>query len=249
MFDKPFRVYDLTNKKEILPEDEYVYFDGHIGSIADAVTGTPSKYRLFGIEGVTTPISTSGDTTQAKSSSTADTGIVVRIRGFIDNDLLIEDYEDITLSATPTTFEAGTKTFYKITHVSKSANTTGFLTLANSSGTTLVTLAPNERISRHKIMKLGLIPNAANSYRILYKRNISEMVNDFDYPFVECDNYLIWTAVAYALKYDRQEDKSAFAFQEARSALTAILNNQMSSLGPKFQHKWTTDFANAHRTR
>ncbi len=244
-FDKPFRLYDLTNDKKINPDVEEVYFDSNIANIADAVEGPPDKYRLYGMEGVRVPISTSGDTVKAKSSSTEDNGTVVRVRGYVDSAHLIEDYESIIL--TGTSFKAGTKTFYKITHLSKSANTTGYITLANSTGTTLDTLAPNERVSRHIIMKLGLMDDAY-SMRLLYKKTVSEMVNDYDYPFIDADRYLLFDAYGYALKQEKDDNKANFAWQKAQEALQILLSKQGTRLGTDYQHKITNVWAQSHRS-
>ena len=250
-FDKPFRLFDLTNKKEILPDIEEIYTENNLSAIADGTTGKPSKYRIYGQTGVRIPISTSGDTLQVKSSSSSDTSSpVIRIRGYIDSDRLIEDTEEITISAgTPTTFVAGTKTFYEITQVSKSANTTGFITIANSSDTTLETLAPSDRTARHFILKLGLIPNSADSYRLLFKKTISEMNDDEDYPFTECDRYLIMDAWGWALKQDKEDQRAEFAWQKAEEALRAILQNQALKYGTKHQDKVVSVWLSAHRNR
>lgn len=48
-FDKPYKLIDLTNKKEIsfISEEEYV--EGHIANIADADEGTPAYARIYGV--------------------------------------------------------------------------------------------------------------------------------------------------------------------------------------------------------
>lgn len=250
-FDKPFRLFDLTNKREILPDIEEIYNEDNLSAIADGTEDAPSKYRIYGQAGVRVPISTSGDTLQVKSSSSEDTASpVVRIRGFIDSAFLIEDTEEIEVSATsPTTFVAGTKTFYKITQVSKSANTTGYLTIANSSDETLETLAPSDRIARHFVLKLGKIPDDAYSLRLLFKKTVSEMNDDEDYPFTECDRYLTFDAWGYALKQDKEDQRALFAWQKADEALKTILINQANKYGTKHQDKVVSTWLSAHRNR
>ena len=251
-FDKPFRLYDLTNKKKIDEfQTEEEYFDGNVANIVNASKAIPNIARIYGIAGSTVPISTSGGTVQAKSSSASDTGgIVVRVEGYIDSALLIIDYENITIStSSPTTFVAGTKTFYKITHISKSANTTGYITIANSSSTTLETLAPNERVARHKVLKLGKIPKAAYSMRLLFKKIPFELVNDYDYPFTECDRYLIMDAFGWALKQDTKEQEAEYAWGKAAEALKILLANQNNKFGSNFQHQMISEWMGAHKQR
>lgn len=250
-FDKPFRLYDLTNNKKVLPDVEEVYFDSNIANITDAVEGTPEKYRIYGVTGVSVPISTSGDTVQVKSSSSSDTSNpIVRVRGFIDSARLIEDFEDITISSSsPTTFVAGTTTFYEITHVSKSANTTGFITITNSSSVTLETLAPKENVARHKIMKLGKIPDSINSMRLLFKKTVSELSDDNDYPFVESDKFLIFSAAASAFRQDKENQRALDFTNQADKALAIILNNQNNKMGPAYQRKIINVWLQNHRVR
>ena len=48
-FDKPFRIYDLTNKKKLTIETQEKYYDANISAIADATKGIPDKARFYGV--------------------------------------------------------------------------------------------------------------------------------------------------------------------------------------------------------
>jgi len=248
-FDKPLRVYDLTNNKKISPETEEEYFDGNIQNIADSVTGKPENFRLFGVKGITGTIGATGTTLKAKSSSASDTdNPVIRVEGYIDSSKTILDYEEITISASgPTGWASGTKTFYGITHVSKSQDTTGYLTLADSSNTTLAILASKTRVLRHKVMKLGLIPDGAYSMRTLFKKKKNKLNDDEDYPFIEADNFLVLEAAGYCFAQDRDSQRASDMWRKSKDALYNLLTNQNAKLGPDYQHKLTTMFAQAHR--
>lgn len=249
-FDKPFRLYDITNNNKITIETEEEYFDDNIANIADAVEGTSDIARIYGTVGSRVPISTSGDTVEVKSSyATEPTAVVVRVEGYVDSSLLIIGYENITIPTTAsTTFVVGTTTFYKITHISKSINTTGYITIAKSSGTTLETLSPIERVSRHKVLKLGLIPDdSTTSMRLLYKKTPFELVSDYDYPFTECDRYLIMDAVGWAQKQEGKDQQAEFTWGKATEALKVLLAGQNNKLGSDYQHKITSKWTSAHR--
>jgi len=251
-FIKPLRIYDLTNNKHLTIKAEEEYFDGNISNIADAETGVPEYARLFGISGSRVEISTSGKTLQAKSSSASDTNSpVVRIRGYTDTNHLIEEFEDITISSsTPTTYATATtpKTFYKLTHVSKSIDTVGYITLADSDGTILEYLNPVGRVARHKILKLGLIPADAYSMRTLFKKTAVKMINDNDYPFTECDDFLILDSWGWALSQEKETmERAVTIWSKAERALHAILTREMGKLGPDFQHKITSKWLVSHR--
>ena len=248
-FDKPFRLYDIDNNKKMAIKTEEEYFDDNIANIIDVNKGKPDTARIYGTVGCRVPISTSGDTVKVKSSyATEPTAVVVRIEGYIDSSLLILGYENITIPiVASTTYVAGTTTFYKITHISKSINTTGYVTIANSSETALETLAPNERVSRHKVLKLGLIPNATIAMRLLFKKTAIEMVNDYDYPFMDCSRYLIMDAVGYAQKQEGKDQQAEYTWGKAAEALKVLLANQNSKLGSDYQHKVISTWASAHR--
>jgi hypothetical protein len=249
-FDKPLRLFDLTNNRKINPRTEEEYFEENISAISSAEESDPDSYRIYGVSGSVTPLATTGDTVKVKSSSSSDTGsIKVRIEGYIDSARLILDDEEITISTgSPTTYVAGTKTFYgKLTKITKSANTVGYISVANSAGTVIETIPPDERVVIHKVLKLGKIPDGTNSMRLLFKSKVRELVNDYDCPFTECDRYLIFDALGFALKQDKEDQRAQFAWDRAVEALKAILANQNNKLGPDFQHKIESKWLKAHR--
>ena len=248
-FDKPFRLYDIDNNKKMTIKTEEEYFDDNIANIIDVTKGKPDTARIYGTVGSRVSIATTGDTVKVKSSyATEPTAVIVRIEGYIDSSLLILGYESITIPVSAsTTYVAGTTTFYKITHISKSINTTGYITIANSAETVLETLASNERVSRHKVLKLGLIPNATIAMRLLYKKNAIEMVNDYDYPFTDCSRYLIMDAVGWAQKQSGEDQKAEFTWNKANEALKVLLSGQNNKLGPDYVNKLTSIWSQAHR--
>jgi hypothetical protein len=249
-FDKPLRIFDLTNKTKIKIQTEEEYFDENISAIADADEGTSDTARIYGSTGSLIPLASTGSIVKVKSSSSSDTGsIKVMIEGYIDSARLILDEEEIIISTgTPTTYVSGTKTFYgKLTQISKSANTVGYISVANSADVVIETIAPEERVVRHKVLKLGKIPSGVNSMRLLFKRTVKEMVGEYSYPFTECDRYLIFDSFGFALKQDKEDSRAEFAWGKAAEALKVILANQNSKLGPEFQHKMVSKFLKMHK--
>ena len=251
--DKPLRLYDLTNDKPVKPKTEVEYFDANISNIADASEETaPAFYRIYGVSGIKASISSSGDTFKIKSSSSTETAeVIIRIEGFIDSSKTIIDYENITIPTTgSSTYVSGSKTFYKITHVSKSINTDGYISVANSSNTVVAIIASWERVLKHKVLKLGLIPNKINSMRLLYKRKVRRLVHDNDYPFTDADDYLMLEAQGYALTEEKETVERGFvSWKKAKECLDKILINKQSKLGPDFQQKFESTWLQAHRIR
>lgn len=251
-FDKALRIYDITNDRPINIKTEEVYTDANIGNTADSTKGDVDTAYFVEVVGVKVQISTSGGTVQAKSSSTSDVHSSsltrqITIEGYLDSSQTIVGTEIISLNGT--TAVAGTTTFYKILNVSKSGDTTGYITLENSSGTDLATLGPIERVARYKAFRLGLVPDdSTTNMRVLYKRALRKLVNNGDYPFVECDDYLTFNATALALQQDKETIERAVMMQQmAKKAMIEILTNQQSMLGPSYQHKIVSSIAQGHR--
>ena len=251
-FDKPLRFYDITNDRVINVKTEEEYTDANIGNTADSTEGDVDTAYFTEVVGVKVQVSTSGGTIQAKSSSSSDVHSSsltrqVTVEGYLDSGLTILGVETINLNGT--TAVAGTTTFYKITNFSKSGDTTGYITLENSSATTLATLGQYERVARYKAFRLGLIPDdSTTNMRVLYKKRMKRLVSDGDYPFVECDDYLIFNSVALSLQQDKETIERAVMMQQmSKMAMKEILTNQMSILGPSYQHKIVSSMAQAHR--
>lgn len=252
-FDKPLRVYNMTNPNKLQIWTEESYEDSNLSNIANSNIGTPSKARLFGISAVNTTIAATGITCQAKSSSLSDTGgFIVRIEGYIDAAKTVIDYENITITpGTPTTFATATtpKTFYKITRITKSANTVGYITIANNSGTTIAIIACTDRQSRYPVLNLGIMPDAAYSMRALFKRRINKMVDDNDYPFIDADEFYVNYATGFGLAEGKDTlERAAQLWQRADKVLLDVIRNQQTRLGEDFQHKMVSRSAQAHRT-
>jgi len=246
-FDKPMRFYDITHDKPISIKTEEEYFDANIANIADANESDADTAYFKEVVGVKVQVATTGDTLQIKSSSASDAADTVTVEGYLDSALTIIGYETIAL--TGTAYKAGTTTFYKILNFSKNTDSTGYFTLADSSDNVLATLGQNERVARHKAFRLGQIPDdSTTNMRVLYKRNLRKLVNDNDYPFVECSDYLVYNSVSLALQHDKETlDRAVLMKSFADRAYASILSNQNNILGPSFQHKWINAITQAHR--
>ena len=249
-FDKALRVYDIENNKHLNIETEFTYFDGNIANIIDVVKGIPGTARVYGTSGVKRAIATTGTTVQVKSSSSSDTaGVVVRIEGYLNSAKTILGYENVTVStSTPTTNVAGTTTFYKINRVSKSADTTGYITVSDSSGNVLAELGQTDRVVYYKVMKLGLIPNGAYDYRVLLKQRVRKMVNDNDYPFMEAEEFYILNSLGYCYSQEKETmNRAVTTWAKAGDVINSILMNQALKHGPDYQHKMESTWMQSHR--
>jgi len=247
-FGKPLRWYDITNDKKITIKGEEEYFDANIANIADANESDADTAYPIEEVGVQVQVATTGDTVQVKSSSASDTSVICRVEGYVDSSLTILGFENITV--TGTTAVSGTVTFYKITHFSKAKDSVGYITLENSSGTDLAVLSDIERISRIQAWNLGQIPDdSTTDHRVKYKKRFRKLVNDYDYSFVDADDFLIYNSASLCFEQDKESvERAAKMQQRAVDALQALMRDQNTKLGPDYVHKIITSFSQAHRS-
>lgn len=250
-FDKPTRIFDLTNNLKPTMISREQYFDANISTISNAQTGVPQYAMLYGINAINV-VPSSAFTVEVKSSSASDTAnTVCFIEGWLDSAQTIIGSTSITISsATPTTYvpDPNSVSFYGITRFTKSANTTGFISLADSTGTLLATIAPVDRDSRYPVLYLGLIPAGAYNYRTLYKLKVKRMVNDNDYPFADMDDFLTTYAASYAYSQEKETaDRAAQMLSIADKLLDMAIVNEMSKFGTNYQQKFENKTAQSHR--
>ena len=171
------------NKLRYVPDDIFYRFIPN-----PTATGNPLYYRIWEEEGVEARLA-ADDTIEVISSSTADTTQTIRIVGKDSNGL--PQTESLTLNGT--TVVAGTITWNSedVIRVSKSADTTGTITIRRATGdTTLVKLNPTERAARFKIIGLYPIPSSAISIYIEYFTRIRRLEGDNDVP--DIDEKWLW---------------------------------------------------------
>lgn len=192
-------------------------------------TGNPLYYRLWEEEGVSVRLSTD-DTIEVVSSSTADTTQTVRIVGKDSNNL--PRTESISLNGT--TAVAGTITWNAgdVIRVSKSADTTGIITVREGTAdTTLVRLAPTERAVRFKIIGLYPIPSSAISVYIEYFTRIRRLEGDNDVP--DIDEKWLWVVRigTMAKVYQYQKEETLFAATQGlyASAVRSMVKSDLQN--------------------
>lgn len=250
-FDKPFRLFDFTNNAPMLWITREEYVESNISTVSGASSGQPRYAMLYGVSAVARAIS-SGITLQAKSSSSADnTGVVVRVEGWLDSAKTILGYEDITIStSSPTTYATASSpsTFYGVTRVVKSADTTGYVTLADNSSNVLATISPDDAESRYPQLYLGPASDGSVTYSLLFKRKIKKMVNDNDYPFMDCADFLMMYATSYAYSQEKEsEGRAKQMMDKAMENMQILLRNEQAKMGPNFQHKFVPLTLYGHR--
>lgn len=166
-------------------------------------TGTPDKYFLN--YDVVKSQPGSAEKVTVKSSSASDSSQSVLIRG-ISNDN--EIYETINLNGT--TVASAANSYTRITGISKSSSTSGYVTVYENDETTVLSQLPGEQLeSSYKILNLHPIPTGTITYGLVIKREMLPLNNDYDYPVVkDMADVIEYGACAEAWRYKRQFSKA-----------------------------------------
>lgn len=252
-FDKPTRIYDFTNNRKLTIQTREEYVDANISSVSSGVPGTPQYASIYGVSAVNY-IETTSFKVQAKSSSALDsTNPTVRVEGWLDPAQTIEGYTNIVInSSSPTSYvtDPSNTAFYGVTRITKSADTIGYITLADQAGTpnVLGTISPVDRESRYPVLYLGLIPSAVFSYGGFYKRRIKKMTDTNDYPFAEIGDFLHLYALGWAYMEEKETlPRAQTTWDKAKELIGQQIENQNNKLGPDFQKKFVPQNSQAHR--
>lgn len=200
-FGREMYLYDATNKIYIpwisLPElvekfPETLLTQGSVErytTFSDVVRAQPSTASALSIV----------------SSSTADTTQTVRVKGTDANDIELD--ESVTLTGTGAV--ATTNTYKTIRSITKSAVTTGRITItSNSAAVTNAVLAP--AVLDYKVTKCRLhqIPSSILTCRFPYHIRPFPLSNDNDVPGFDCADGIELGATMHAWRYKRQFQKA-----------------------------------------
>src|SRR3989304_2064859 len=75
----------------------------------------------------------------------------------------------------------------------------------------------------HNRVRLRLVPNAADTVSVIYKKAVSRLVNDQDIPEIPCHNALIAGAYADALKEQKQTAKAQIEEQRYEALIDDMI--------------------------
>lgn len=183
-----------TPMKLVQMTDEEFY--QQLPNLEDLGTSTPRSYRLWEETGFSTNITTAEKITVASSSASDTSSFTVRVRGRDSNGLVVE--ETITLNGVTAVASATTYQASGLLAISKSAATTGTLTVSgNTSATVMARIAPTMIAPRFKRISLYPVSNAAITLYMEYYETFRELIHDYDTP--QMDTKWWWVAREGAL--------------------------------------------------
>lgn len=171
-------------------------------------TGNPFYYRIFEETGVAIVLAADDKVTIVSDALSGDSTQTISVVGYASVDG-IKDSETIALNNNTTV--NGTKTWManKPLRISKSASTTGTVSIKRFTTpyTTLLTLGPEDKSAYFKIVSLYPIPSTAITMYLAYFTRIRILANDSDTPDIPEEWHWIIEqgAVAKVLAYRENE--------------------------------------------
>lgn len=217
-FGKELHVRDTTNGFEIEGVDLQRLLTDYPDDFSDS--GAAARYYISEDTVRTQP--TSASVIAVVSSSASDTTQTVLIRGIVSG---VETTESVTL--TGTTPVNSVNSYTRVKAVSKSAKTTGYVTLtSNSAAVTIAVLAP--KILTSYCTKIGFhyVPSSVVTMAVPYHIKPLPMTEDYDYPIIDIADLIEIGAKADAWRYKKQGAKAGDAETRFGIELNGYIWNQ-----------------------
>lgn len=188
---------DTTNGRELTVGRETDIYSKHATAIN--TTGTPFYLVVRSDSNMMNQPSTS-NLIRVVSSSNSDTSQTVFLRGISGS---AEFYESVSLNGT--TSASSTNSYDYLLEASKSATTTGAITLTYiTDAETAAVISPESYFERYKVLEFYYVPAGAYTYSIRYRRAIKPLSQDNDVPIVDVAQGIEYFAIARSWEYKRQ---------------------------------------------
>lgn len=160
------------------------------------------------------------------SSDASDTTQTIYITARNNNSAEIS--ESVTLTGTSTV--TSVNSYSEIRSISKSAVTTGRITItANSGATTVAVMSPNDKAYSVKVVRLHYTPTSVQTIAMPYIINPYPMSSDYDQPVIDCGDVIELGATMMLWRYKRQFAKAAEYERQYEKALDTLIWNTENS--------------------
>lgn len=211
--------YDNRQMFRISEAEDVMTFAPEAFDTDKVVTGVDTYMSLSPDVGVY--VAPGGGTITVQSSSESDDG-VVSVHGTKDGEDVVEE---ITLSGMSQVSSIGS---YDEIYTLSKPETTGTITVKDSSGNTIQTLLPHENSRNHKRIQLVNEPDDTTKKLImLVKMHPVGYLYDNDSPMIDGSQSFIRKSLeAEMLEYDEQYDKANNAERKSGDRLSIILNEE-----------------------
>jgi hypothetical protein len=192
-------VIDKTNLRQLEEISAQKWVNENYSTIDTA--GTVNSYFVY--DSVVRAQPAASGVVTVVSSSAADTTQTIYVNGINANGQQVD--ESITITGTSNA--SGSVSFTRILGLSKSSVTAGTVTVTRDT-TTLAYMAPDQTTHYVRLMRFNCAPTASFNCEIIYTQKLLPMLNDYDYPTVDCGDVLEAGATADAWRYKRQYSKA-----------------------------------------
>lgn len=197
-FGKELYVLDSTNGLSLVRESLPIIYEKYPATLGS--TGTVERYAIFKSPVKMQPTATG--TLSVVSSDASDTTQTVFVRGISSG---VEVGESISLNGlTPV---VSSNSYSEIISISKSASTTGKVTITSGSDT-LAVIAPSVLDYKVTLLMLHAVPSQALVLKIPYKIAPSPLSEAYDVPLFDFGDLIEKGATMMALRYKRQYAKA-----------------------------------------
>jgi len=168
--------------------------------------GKPINYAPDGEVQYSNQPSSAEKLSVVSSAVSGDNTQTVRLKYLVNGEIT---YEDISLNNDTPVVSSGTCDASGVISISKSASTTGTITVSgNSSATVFGTLGQKEYTAYYKRLRLRSIPDANDTLTVIYAKRRDLLLDDNDVPAIPCQTALIRGAYSDALAEQKQKQKS-----------------------------------------
>lgn len=210
-YDDIVYVFDNTNKMELLFKPETAF-------MSDPTLISSSAYYTISESTVGTQ-PTSSSVIKFTSDNAADNTQTMFIKGTSNG---FQKTETVVLAGT--TGASTINSYTKIIQISKSAVTAGGVTVTSNAGAVTNTyLNPTQLQTRDRMIRFYWTPAATVSIIVRYKRDILPLINDYDYPLIDCSDEMSLGAQADAWRAKRQFSKAASLETQYESMVNLLM--------------------------
>lgn len=221
-FGKEVYVFNSSTNTEISPITMQELVRDYAGSLS--LSGDVARYIILNKQVRKQP--TSSSVLDIVSSSASDSTQVVRVKG--TNSLGVELDETVTLTGTTPVNTANSYT--EIRSITKSATTTGYITItSNSSAVTVAVLAAADLAYSVNVIRLHYIPTSVQTISLPYLIRPMPMVSDYDQPVLDCADVIELGATMKAWRYKRQFSKATDYERQYERAIDTLVWDKENS--------------------
>ena len=204
---------DRTNQRKLLYLPDHLFYQ-FIPNPEDRSTGNPRVYRLWEETGFSTNLA-AADTLYVSSSSASDgSSFNVRVVGRNSSGEVVA--ETLTLNGTTNVTSSTTWAASGLMQVSKSAATTGTITVYRTTGATvLAELEPDNLTPRYKRLSLYPIPSSTLTLYLEYLARYRYLIHATDVPQLDQKWNWLLREGALAKTWEYKQNETAAAMHQA----------------------------------